>query len=34
MESPSAMARYEDLIPGLPLERCPGPYWVAGEIVQ
>lgn len=34
MESPSAMARYEDLIPGLPLESCPGPYWVAGEIVQ
>lgn len=34
MESPSAMARYEELIPGLPIESCAGPYWVAGEIVQ
>ncbi|MGB3716811.1 MAG: hypothetical protein WA996_20525 [Candidatus Promineifilaceae bacterium] len=32
MESPPSMARYDDLIPGLPIDGCPGPYWVAGEL--
>jgi hypothetical protein len=32
MESPPSMARYDELIPGLPIDGCPGPYWVAGEL--
>jgi hypothetical protein len=32
MESPPSMARYDDLIPGLPIDGCPGPYWVTGEL--
>lgn len=33
MESSSAMAHYDEVIPGLSLASCSGPYWVAGEIV-
>jgi hypothetical protein len=32
MESPASMANYDALIPGMPLEGCPGPYWIAGDI--
>jgi hypothetical protein len=32
MESMPSMARYDDLIPGLPIDDCTGPYWVAGEL--
>lgn len=32
MESPSSMARFDDVIPGLPIDGCPGPYWIAGEL--
>ena len=32
MESPVSMSNYDTLVPGLPIEGCPGPYWVAGEL--
>lgn len=32
MESAASMAGFDELIPGLPLTNCPGPYWVAGEL--
>ncbi len=32
MESSASMARLDEVIPGLPLPNCPGPYWVAGEL--
>jgi hypothetical protein len=32
MESTTSMGRYDDLIPGLPIDGCAGPYWVAGEL--
>jgi hypothetical protein len=32
MESSSRMEGNDQLIPGLPLENCPGPYWVAGPL--
>jgi len=31
MESPPSMARFDEVIPGLPIDDCPGPYWVAGQ---
>lgn len=33
MESSASQSYYDDLIPGLPIEGCPGPYWVAGEVL-
>lgn len=32
IESPNGMAGYDELIPGLPLPGCPGPYWVAAPL--
>ncbi len=32
MESSASMAQFDDVIPGLPIDGCPGPYWVAGEL--
>ncbi len=32
LESPAALQAYEEQIAGLPLDACPGPYWVAGEV--
>jgi len=32
MESPIGYARLDESIPGMPIEGCPGPYWVAGEL--
>ena len=32
MESSAAQTRLDEVIPGLPLPNCPGPYWVAGEL--
>jgi hypothetical protein len=32
MESATSMANSDDLIPGMPIDGCPGPYWVAGEL--
>jgi len=31
MESPPSMSRFDEVIPGMPINDCPGPYWVAGE---
>lgn len=31
MESSPSMSRFDEVIPGLPIDDCPGPYWVAGE---
>lgn len=33
MENPEVMKFWEAQITGLPLESCPGPYWVAGALV-
>jgi hypothetical protein len=32
MEDESSMAFWEEQIDGLPIEICPGPYWVAGAL--
>lgn len=32
IETSSSMEGYAELIPGLPLPNCPGPYWVAGPL--
>lgn len=32
MENESVMVFWESQIDGLPIEGCPGPYWVAGEL--
>jgi hypothetical protein len=32
MEDESSMAFWEEQIDGLPIESCPGPYWVAGAL--
>jgi hypothetical protein len=33
MESAESQAYYDDLMPGLPIEGCPGPYWVTGSVL-
>ena len=32
MESPAGYARLDESIPGMPIEDCQGPYWIAGEL--
>jgi hypothetical protein len=34
MESEETIATWDATIPGLPIDGCPGPYWVAGEVVR
>ena len=33
MESNDTMSNW-DTIPGMPIEGCPGPYWIAGDVVR
>ncbi len=34
MQSTDSQSGLDNAIPGMPIEACPGPYWVLGDVVQ